>query len=321
MPSPTSSLATQRPDLEASLEEFSLAMDSEGFIAHRVLRHTSVGSQAGKFGKIPIEQLLKGGSTNRAPGAGYSRGDWKFEPASYATDEHGWEEPVDDREAQMYANYFDAEVISTQRAQRIVLENQEKRVAAMIFNTSTYTPTAVTNEWDDATNATPIADVESKVQGIYDASGLWPNAMVITKKVFRNLRNVAEIVDRIKYQGFVDARPETITVEALAAALAIDNILVAGGTKNTANEGQNASLSPIWSGEYAWIGRVATSDDFREPCVGRIFHWDADGSQPRGTVETYRDETVRSDIVRVRHDVDEVELHTASAGLLSNITT
>ena len=320
MPSPTSALSTLRPDLAASLEEFNLAMDAEGFIGHRVLRHTSVASQSGNFGKIPIEQLLQNRDTKRAPGSGYNRGQFTFTPATYATAEHGAEEPVDDREAAMYANYFDAEVIATARAQRAVVENQEKRVADMIFNTTTYTATSVTNEWDDATNATPIDDVESKVQGLYDASGLWPNAMVITKKVFRNLRNCSQIVDRVKYQGFMDARAGNISVAALAEALALDNILVAGGTKNTANEGASASLAPIWDDEYAWIGRIATSDDFREPCVGRIFHWAEDGSEEDGLVESYRDETVRSDIIRVRHDVDEVELYTTCNGLRDNIT-
>ena len=109
MPSPTSALSTQRPDLAASLEEFDLMMDAEGFIGHRALPVTPVASQAGSFGKIPIEQLLQNRETSRAAGSGYNRGNWEFEPATYATEEHGLEEPVDDREAAMYANYFDAE--------------------------------------------------------------------------------------------------------------------------------------------------------------------------------------------------------------------
>jgi len=321
MPSPTSALATQRPDLAESMQEFELAMDSAGFIGHRVLRATQVASQAGSFGKIPIEQLLQNRDTARAPGSGYSRGNFTFEPATYATEEHGAEEPIDDREAKMYANYFDAEVISTARAHRAVIENQEKRIAAMIFNATTYTATTITNEWDDIANAVPITDVEAKIQALYIASGLWPNAMVITNQVFRNLRNCAQIVERVKYQGFQDARAGNISVQAVAEALAIDNLIVAGGTKNTAEEGQTAVPAAIWSNEYAWIGRIATGDDFREPCVGRTFHWSGDGSMEDGLVETYRDETVRSDIVRVRHDVDEVELHTACNGLFENVTT
>lgn len=325
MPSPTSALSTQRPDLAASFEEFDVMMDAQGFIGQRVLPVVDVMKQSGNFGKIPIEELLQNRDTNRASGGGYNRGEWSFEPSTYACEEHGVEEPVDDREAEMYRDYFDAEVVAATRAMRAVIEAQERRVAAAVFNATTWTgadlTTGITNEWDDATNATPIADVEAAVQKVYDGSGLWPNALIINRKVFRNLRNCDEIIDRVKYQGFVDARPGNITVQALAQVFDLDQIIVAGGTKNTANEGQSASLSPIWSGEYAMVARVATSNDFREPCIGRIFHWAGDGSSTDGTVETYRDETVRADIVRVRHDVDELILYPQAGHLLSNITT
>ena len=73
MPSPTSALSTQRPDLAASLEGFDLMMDAEGFIGHRVMPRTPVARQSGNFGKIPIEQLLQNRETKRAPGSGYNR--------------------------------------------------------------------------------------------------------------------------------------------------------------------------------------------------------------------------------------------------------
>lgn len=296
-------------------------MDSAGFIGQRVMPVIQVASAAGTFGKIPIEQLLQSRETRRTPGGGYNRGQWRFETESYATEEHGVEEEIDDRERAMYAEFFDAEVIATARGMRAVIENQEKRVATLIFNASTYSPTNITHEWDDYTNAVPITDIETKVQALYAASGLWPNAMVINRKVFRNLRNCAQIVDRVKYQGFQDARAGNITIQALQQVFDIENILVAGGTKNTANEGAAISLAPVWSDEYCWIGRIATTPDFREPCAGRIFHWSGDGSQETGLVETYRSEEKRSQVVRVRHEVDEVELHTACNGLIGNVTT
>jgi hypothetical protein len=322
MPSPSSALSSLRTDLSASMEEFDLLMDAEGFIGQRVLAAQDVGKKSSTFGKIPIEQLLQAKETKRAPGASYGRGNWKFEEASYSCEEHGWEEPVDDNEREMYIDFFDAEVVAMNRAQRIIAENQEKRIAAMIFNATTYTSqsTAVTTEWSNAASATPISDIEAAVQACWGRSGLWPNAMVINRKVFRNLRNCAQIVDRLKYQGFQDVRASSITVQALAQVFDIPNLLVAGGAKNTANEGATASISSIWSDEYCWIGRIAETQDFREPCVGRLFHWAQDGSELRGRVEEYRDETVRSNIIRVRHQVDEVELHTACNQLLSNIT-
>ena len=64
----------------------------------------------------------------------------------------------------MYADFFDAELIATQRAMSSVLVNHEKRLASLLFNTGTWTPTSVTHEWDDATNRKPVDDVEARVQ-------------------------------------------------------------------------------------------------------------------------------------------------------------
>ena len=324
MPSPSSSLASQRSDLADSLMEFDLQMDAMGFVSNQVFPVVSVAKQSGNFGRIPLAQLLQERTTKRAPGGGYSRGNWKFEPATYACEEHGAEEPIDDRESAMYADYFDAEQIATLRAYSAVLRNAEKRVADAVFNATTFSArkTAVTNEWDDATNATPITDVEAAVQNVYDASGLWANALVINKKVFRNLRLVSQIKDAIAASGAgYPTRAQDITKAMLAAVFDLDHIIVAGSSRNSANEGQSASVEQIWSNEYAMVCRVAETEDFREPCIGRTFHWDEDGSEIGGHVETYRDETVRSDISRVRHDVDEVMLYTEAGHLLQNITT
>lgn len=324
MPSPTSSLATLRPDL-ATFSEFDLEMSRRGFVASQILPVFDVASQAGSFGKIPVEQLLQNRETKRGPGSGYSRGKWTFTSATYACDEHGTEEPIDDREAAMYANYFNAEQVSTMRAYEAVLKNQEQRVADMLFNATTWTgaslTTALSNEWDDISNATPITDVEAAARLVWAGCGMWPNALICNRHVFRNLRRCDQIVNMAKYQGFVDVRPGSITAQQLAVVFDLDMIIVAGAAKNSATEGQAVSFGKIWSDEYAMLARVCTSQDMREPGLGRIFHWAQDGSQPGGTVETYRDETIRGDVVRVRHDVDEVVLYTEAAHLLSNVTT
>ena len=324
MPSPTSSLATLRPDLAGSLMEFDVEANAKGFIGGQVLKPLNVDRESGKFGLIPLEQLLQNGSTVRAPGSGYNRGNWTFDEQSYACSEYGWEEPVDDREAKIYADYFDAELVATMRARSMIMVEAEKRIAAAVFNATTFTSqtTTITNEWDDATNATPIVDVNTAVNAVYDRTGVWPDTLVINRKVFRNLRTLDKIKDAIASSGAGDpTKASDITVQMIASVFDLKNVLVAGGSKNSANEGQTAAAAQIWSDEYAMVCKVATSNDIREACIGRTFHYGGDGSQVDGMVESYRDETVRSDIVRVRHDVDEKMLHTAAAQLLENVTT
>ena len=321
MPAPSSALSSQRPDLAGSLMEFNLDMAAQGFIANRVLPVVDVAKQAGNFGVIPIEQLLKEAATERAPGAGYSRNEYSFTPTTYATVEHGHEEPVDDREATMYSEYFDAELLANMRARATVMRNYEKRAAALLFNATTWTATTITHEWDDYANAVPTTDVEGVVQTVAAACGVWPNALIINRNVFRNLRNCAQIVDRIKYWGGVNPAAGEITPQVLAAAFDLEEVIVAGSWKNTAIEGQDISLSQIWSDEYAMVAKVARTADIREPCVGRTFHWGEDGSEMGTLVEDYRDETVRSNIIRARMDTDELVLYTEAAGLFDNVTT
>lgn len=324
---PSTSLATLRPDLASSFEELDLEANRRGFIAPQVFPAIDVAKSSGIFGRIPLAQLLQERDTLRAPGSGYARGKFTFTSDSYACVEHGAEEPVDDRESEMYVDFFDAEQVSAQRALNAVLMNAERRVADIVFNAGVgfwngaALTTAVVNEWDDSVNATPIADIESAIKKVWEGSGLWPNVLIINRRVFRNLRNVAEIVDRIKYAGITDPRAGAITAEAMAQVFDIERVIIAGGARNTATEGQSASIAPVWSDEYAMVARIASSNDPREPCVGRTFHWAGDGSQVEGLMESYREESVRGDIVRVRHDVDEKLLYLQAGHLLSNVTT
>lgn len=327
MPSPTSSLATLRPDL-ATFLEFDLESDKAGFIGPQVFPVIDVAMASGNYGKVPLEQLLQERDTKRAPGSGYSRGNWTFEPAVYATFEQGAEEVIDDNEAKLYAEYFSVEQISTLRAFHAVLRNAEKRVADKVFNPTTWTggalTTAITNEWDQnhVDTATPITDVEAAVNKVYDASGLWPNALIINKKVFRNLRNLDQIIERINSSGAGSpSKPSDITEQMLAQVFDLEYIIVAGASRNSAAEGRTATPTQIWSSEYAMVCKIATSGDMREPCIGRTFHWAADGSSIGGTVETYREEKVRGDIIRVRHQTSEEILYPQAGHLLSNVTT
>jgi hypothetical protein len=123
---PTTSLATLRPDLAGCIEHFNLEADQAGFIAQRVLPVLEVASRSGNFGKILPAQLLQNRDTKRAPNAGYNRSTWQFDDAAYATKEYGAEEAVDDNNAAAYRDYFDAEAIATRRAYDAVLRGMDR---------------------------------------------------------------------------------------------------------------------------------------------------------------------------------------------------
>lgn len=324
MPKPSTVIASPRPDLAAAFMEYSLEAAKANFVSLEILRPFSAIEQAGVFAKVKLESLLKERKTERAYGGTYNRGGWEFTNDSWATAEHGWEEPVDQRSERIYASFFDAELIATLRAVNAVLENQERRMADLIFDATTFSGqvTNVTNEWDDYANATPIDNVETASRAFYNRTGLWPDTLTINRLVFRNLRQCDQVLDRIAATGAGDKIKATdVTAEMLAQVFDVERVLVAGGSKDGAKEGQARSISQIWSSEYAALTVTAKTDDIAEPCTGRLFHWDEDGGDLLGAIESYEEPQTRSTIVRARHDVHEKILYTEAVQLLDNVTT
>lgn len=324
MPSPSSSLATLRPDLSQSLEQFDLAADRAGFIGPIVCPVINVAKASGNTGIIPVEQLLQSPDTARSPGSGYQRGKFTFKPDTFVTTEHGWEELVDDNESAMYSSYFSAEMISAARALDFVLRSYESRVAAAYFNTANFTNTGVAGavKWSTIATATPLTDIEAAVLLVYAQCGLWPNCLILTRKAFRYLRRCAQITDLVKYNGLMDVRAGKVTAQAIAEVCDLERVIIAGSTTNTAKEGQAAAFAQLWDPTMAMVAHIdfTGGEDFRRPTVGRTFHWAEDGSTIGGTMESYRDETRRSDVIRCRNQTQEKLLYSGATGAATLIT-
>ena len=333
MAQPTSDTAVSRPDLAAVVDEF---RDTEmtAAIGSRVMPYFPVVEQSAEFPVIPKEVLLKVPDTKRAMRAGYPSSDWEFEMGFYATKENGWEEKIDDRERKLYARLFDAEVVATRRAEKIIQLAREKRIASKVFNASNFTANAVTHEWDDATNAVPIDNVNTGKLSIRSACGMLPNTLIIAFSTFLNLKNCDQIVDRLIYT-FPGIDINRMTSQQLATIFDVEQVLVGGAVYDSADKGQDASIADMWSNEYAMLTICSASQDITAPCIGRSFIWDQESpGDGEPVVESYRAEGNRSDVVRVRHDSDErllksfdedgtakSDIAAAVSYLFSNITT
>jgi hypothetical protein len=317
---PTSATTISRPDLGAIAYEYLLTASQRGFIGLGLLPIFEVPEKNGEYPKIPIESLLKLQSTKRAPRGGYGRSDWEFEMGNYDCEEHGWEEPVDDSEANMYRRYFDAEEIATMRAVDVILRGQEARIAAKVFNTTNITGTAdVTIPWNTSATCTPLADVDTAKIAMRAASGLDANKIAMSSKVFNKVLMAAELKDAFKYTNPIEVGSMEAKRRLLAQYLGVDEVLVGGAIKDSAKKGQSFSIADIWDDEYVLLAKVSDGGrDLRDPCLGRTFLWTGDTPQNIVT-EQYRDEKVRSNIYRVRQNVDEEFVFAGAGYLMGNI--
>jgi hypothetical protein len=328
--SPQSALYTLRPDLSGSLEEFDLA--AQNFQALNILPVSEVASQQGVYGIMRPEELLQQRNDLRAPGTGYNRNTAQFDFGQYYCKDRGLEEVVDDMEATAYANYVEAEAMAARRARDGVLRNLEIRNASLAADTTNYftaakgNTTTVSKTWNDATNADPISDVISAQLKVYQNLGVPANAILMSYKQFLNLRVAAKVKSDIKYSGLDDPKmPVPQVVEIYKAAFNVKHFFIANAQYQAARQqssksgtaSRNSSLTTIWADDNILVAKIAETEDFREVCLGRTFHWAADGSSKNATIESYRDEGVRGTVIRCRMCVDSQILYPLAGCLIT----
>lgn len=314
--SPSPSQAVGRPDLGATLVEFDVQANRAGYVGLQLFPVVEVKEQSANVGRIPIEQLLQTQDTSRASGSGYRRGNFTFDDFSYATKEHGWEESVDERNKRIYRRYFDAEKVAAQRARNFVLQNHEIRTVAAATNTGTFVNAAAGVLWSTIATADPVADVLARVKAVRLASGVMPNTVVMDYEAYIAATEAASVKDRLKYAGYDD--PKNIGTDALAKLFKVKRVIVAGGLKNNAAEG-GLTLAAAWTKTIVGVGHVAETNDVAEPCLGRTFHWSADGSEIGAVIESYYEERVRADIIRARMETDEKVMYPECWQLITTV--
>ncbi|HEV7301603.1 MAG TPA: hypothetical protein VGN72_19720 [Tepidisphaeraceae bacterium] len=306
MSSPSSSTATPRADLAVTLEEYDLEASRQGFVGHKLFPVFDAAKVAGTWRVLGADEMLQDHPTERAPDGSYNRAGFSSGEKSYTTKERGFEVPIDDNLREQYREYFEAEVAGTEIARDVVLRGNEQKAVAYALNAANNGGTHAMAVKLDQTNADPVGEFREAMIAVRN-KGYMPNMAVLEWEALMFLSETPQIIDKLGAANSKDAK--IATLEVIARILKIDEIVVANAQRNAAIRSQDATkakldLRPLWDKTKIWVGHVDKRNRLQLPTYGRTFHWTADGSQIGGLVETYRDERVRGDVVRVRNQVD-----------------
>jgi len=277
-----------------------------GFVGTVVLPIFGTRKKAAAFSAITRESILRRRNVKRAAKSNYNRDSYEGDDIEYKCQEFGHEQPLDDSERELYASDFDAEMVAVNVAEGVLLREQEIRIAAALFNTTTWTGADLYTDnsadpWDSA-DADIIGQVKAMKEKVRQGVGMDPDSLLISKVQFDNATTInTDILDRLKYTQTATKRA---LEENLAAILGVERVVVGNGVYNSAKEGQDMSAADIWSDDYAMVAVTAKTPNLAEPCVGRTMLWTADSPQ-NVTVEEYREPQSRSSIYRVRQQTDE----------------
>jgi hypothetical protein len=342
------STAITRLDLSLTYQEFSLLANIKKFIGLLVLPPLGVEQEAADFAKVVIASLLgKVEETKRAPRAGYNRDTWEWTKDSYALEEHGVEEPVDDATVERYGDVVRVEQLAVIRAIHRVLLRLEYDIAAAVFNTTTWNgaalTTAVSVPWTTKATADPVANIDAAHDKINASCGQDANTLVLTKKAFRAIIRSDRVEGLLKYDASelmlamnsgTNQNMIAQVVSGLKELLSVDNILIGRGFTNTADKGLTPSLARVWDDTKAMLCCV-NNDGFDGdlespfPCIGRtVFSTKNDEPLPGANdgglgsllMDEYRDESVRGSIIRPRNKRQVKIIHPEAGHLLTAVT-
>jgi hypothetical protein len=267
---------TLRSDLRSLLEEYDFTRDQK-LMAEVILPTIPVVEAAAHYPTLPRENRLRIPDTARAKNGTYSRDQWEYSEGTYTTREYGHEETIDISQAAVNSSWVDEEEISSQMAAQKLMLAREQRVASAVYNTTTFTGAtntgAITNEWDDSTNATPWADIENAAIIVRAKCGLQKSnlSLILSDDLIKFLLKCTEVINSIQYTESIPTMAEERKLQFAADYLGIKQVIGVTGLYETTKIGQpTPAMGHLWSSEYAMLCKLNTvSRTWKEIGLGR----------------------------------------------------
>ena len=313
----SNSAAVFRGDIAGVLEQ---AKDWEsGLIGTKIMPVLNVPVRAGQYPSFQLKegQLLKSDIKQRAVGAAYARMVNSYNQETYTCQEYGIENPIDDTVTADVSRFFDAEVMAAKLAQRKLMLGHELRVSSAIFNASTFTATNSGTAYTTANIAT--FDVGLDVQDAIDrllAKGESANNLkvVIPYAVWTRIRASTKFQNRLRGAGISSDTILNASTQAAADVFGVQEVLVGRASYDSAPEGVAFASANAWANTYIFVGSVSEgSAGYFGGGAGFTLNWSEYG--PAFGVSTYREESIKSNIVRASQYVTEKVVN-ANAGQL-----
>ena len=311
----SNSAAIFRADIAGVVEQ---AKELEsGLIGTQVMPILDVPVRAGQYPTFVLKegQLLKSDMKTRSPYSAYPRGTRAFTQDTYTALEYGYEEAVDDTVELDIARFFDAETMAAKLAKRKLLLAHELRVAAKIFDNSTFTATSSSVAY--TTGNLSSFDAGSDIQDAIDrllakGESVTNLAVVMSAGVWTRIRASTKFQNRLRGTGLSTDTILNASQQAAAEVFGVNSVLIGRASYDTAPEGVAFASGNVWSNSLIWVGSVTqASAGYFGGGAAFTLNWSQYGSAVG--VSTYREEAIKSNIVRASHYVAEKVVN-ANAG-------
>lgn len=289
-----------RADLREALTEFN---PGQGFVTTQVLPVLPVKLKSANLTVLRRENY-KPVTVDMRDGDAFARINMYAEDANYTCKKRGLEAPLTQTEIATYGSEFDVEVATVALVEQLLQIQQEIRTAALLFNTTTWTGSALYTDnsaspWDTAATDI-IAQVLAAKEKVRLNTGFVPDSMLIGAVTMVNLLKNTGIKNQFPGAPMIT---EPMIRAALASIFGLQNLYVGNAVYDSAKEGQTFVGSDVWSDDYALIFKKNEGNP-KAGGLGRTILW-TELTPDNVTVDQYVEKQTESVIYRVKHFLEE----------------
>lgn len=268
--------------------------DQDRFVASRVFPSVPLDKQSGTYYSFTKKYFFLDSLKARTPGGVFARGGYGVDSATATAQLWGLEHPIADEARSNNQMPMALEQAGTQWLAQQSLIRKERAFSVDFMKTGVWATddNNSATDWDDFTSGDPVDNVLTARRTISNNTGYDANSMTLGYIVHQALVNHPDIIDRVKYtQSGLLGTIESI----LAQAFGVANYWVGKASYNSANEGQTFSASAIIDDDCL-VSYVTPTPGIMTASAGYTFAWDGGGGL--GQVGSYRDQSVKSDILQ-----------------------
>lgn len=288
--------------LDVPLSNLSIAYTQKqtNFIAGQVFPDVNVAKRSNKYFVFDRTTFMRDAMKKRDGGEESAGSGYTLSNDSYYCDVWALHKDISDFDRASTDDPLDADRNAVMFLSQAALIRKEKQWVNDYFTTGVWgTDNTTATDWSDYVSSDPVGDVDAAKVVILEATGQDANTLAMGLRVFNQLKNHPDVVDRIKYTS-----SRVVTEEVLASLLGVSRVLVPKAIEDTANEGKTAS-SALMHGKHALLCHVATAPGIEVPTAGLTFNW-------TGLAQGFSGQGVAIDKFRMPHlKGDRIEAHCA----------
>jgi hypothetical protein len=114
--------------------------------------------------------------------------------------------------------------------------------------------------------------------------------------------------------------PAKVAMQLVASLLELDKIIICGGLKDTAKQGQAYVGGDIWDATKAQVCYINPAANLFDLNLLNAYNWQGDGGSFDFTVESFWDEKLRRNCIRARRQIGTKVEYPECGHLLTAVT-